>query len=271
MNGTLYIVPTPIGNVEDITLRALRTLQKVDGIAAEDTRHTGQLLARLHIKRPLLSLHEHNEAQRVELLLAKLQCGENWALVSDAGTPGICDPGAKLVHVLVQHGIRCIPLPGPCAMVTAMSGSGITGSQFFFEGFLPQKQTDRQKRLQQIQTYACPIVLYEAPHRLHKTLDDLSQVFGDAPLIVARELTKVYEEIVHTTLLAAKELFASPRGEFVLIVVPLSPIQQNVDWQIIAEELQLRMAQGLSRKEAAAQIANAFGVRKNEVYRLDLS
>ena len=143
MNGTLYIVATPIGNVEDITLRALRTLQEVDGIAAEDTRHTGQLLSRLAIKRPLMSLHEHNELQRVQILLEKLQRGENWALVSDAGTPGICDPGAKLVRALVQAGIRCVPIPGPCAMVTALSASGIATSQFYFEGFLPQKQGER--------------------------------------------------------------------------------------------------------------------------------
>lgn len=270
MNGTLYIVATPIGNVEDITLRALRTLQEVDGIAAEDTRHTGQLLSRLEIKRPLLSLHEHNELQRVQMLLEKLQRGENWALVSDAGTPGICDPGAKLVQALIQAGIRCVPIPGPCAMITALSASGITGSQFYFEGFLPQKQGERKKRLQQLQPYDCPIVFYEAPHRLNRTLDDLCQAFGDAPLTVARELTKVYEQIVHTTLFSAKALFDAPRGEFVLIVQPLQKAAQEVDWQAISHALAQRMAQGVSRKEAAAQIANAFGVRKNEVYRLDL-
>ena len=270
MNGTLYIIATPIGNVEDITLRALRTLQEVDGIAAEDTRHTGQLLSRLAIKRPLMSLHEHNELQRVQILLEKLQRGESWALVSDAGTPGICDPGAKLVRALVQAGIRCVPIPGPCAMVTALSASGIATSQFYFEGFLPQKQGERKRRLQHLQPYDCPIVFYEAPHRLHKTLDDLCQVFGDAPLIVARELTKVYEQIVHTTLFKAKEQFDTPRVEFVLIVQPPPREAQQVDWQAVAEALSQRMAQGVPRKEAAAEIANAFGVRKNEVYRLDL-
>lgn len=269
MAGTLYVVATPIGNLEDITLRAIRILKEVDGIAAEDTRHTAQLLRHLQIHKPLLSLHEHNENERAQQLAEKLEQGENWAFVSDAGTPGICDPGARLVQALHQKQICCVPVPGPSALTTAISVAGITSSHFHFEGFLPVKGAERRERLQILAQIGEPIILYEAPHRLQKTLDELYTIFADAPIVVARELTKVYEQICTTTLGQAKEQFPTPKGEFVLLIEPLME-KRAVDKEQAALYLKALMEQGISHKQAAAQTAKQFGMRKNEAYALAL-
>ena len=269
MAGMLYVVATPIGNLEDITLRAIRILKEVDGIAAEDTRHTAQLLRHLHIHKPLLSLHEHNENERAQLLADKLEQGETWAFVSDAGTPGICDPGARLVQTLHKKQIRCIPVPGPSALATAISVAGLSSSHFHFEGFLPVKGAERKERLQKLFCMNEPFLLYEAPHRLQKTLHELYATFGDAPLVVARELTKVYEQICTTTIGQAKEQFAAPKGEFVLVIEPL-PQTRTVDKEQAGAYLNMLMEQGLSHRQAAAQTADLFGMRKNEAYALAL-
>ena len=227
------------------------------------------MLRHLNIHQPLLSLHEHNEQERAQQLADKLEKGETWALVSDAGTPGICDPGARLVRTLQQKNIRCVPIPGPCALVTAMSVAGISSSHFHFEGFLPAKGAERKQRLQYLHQLQEPFVLYEAPHRLQKTLQDLYACVGDASLVIARELTKVYEQICTTTIQQAIEQFTAPKGEFVLIVEPCKePI--NVDQEEVIAYLKTLLDQGISRKQAAAQTAQHFGLRKNEAYSLSL-
>ena len=217
----LILVPTPIGNMEDITLRALRVLREVDLIACEDTRTTGQLLARLDIDRPLTSYHDHNERARAPQLVARMQAGEDVALVTDAGTPGISDPGFYLVRECIRSGVEVQALPGAAAFVTAIVGSGLPSERFVFEGFLPQKK-GRRTRLQELSQERRTMVLYESPHRLVRTLSDLSESFGaDRPAAVARELTKKFEEIRRGTLHELHSHYAAQdrvRGEIVLVV-----------------------------------------------------
>jgi len=224
--GTLYVVATPIGNLEDLTLRALRVLKEVDLIACEDTRRTRQLLARYGISTPLTSYFEHNKLARGEVLLRRLQEGRSVALVTDAGTPGISDPGFLLVQQARAAGVRVVPVPGPSAVATALSTAGIPADRFLFEGFLPAKPGRRLARLRALRDVEIPVVLYEAPHRLLKTLGAIGEVFGEVPLVVARELTKQFEEIrvgppseqmVHFESRAIK-------GEFTLIIPPPSPL-----------------------------------------------
>ncbi|MBQ9988139.1 MAG: 16S rRNA (cytidine(1402)-2'-O)-methyltransferase [Clostridia bacterium] len=271
MKGTLYIVATPIGNLEDITVRAMRILKEVDGIAAEDTRHTKRLTNHLDVHKPMISLHMHNEREKIEFLRDKLQQGENWALVSDAGTPGICDPGAPVIAALRDQGFSIVPIPGPSALITAMSASGLTDSRFLFEGFLPPRGTDRKKRLDALNETSCALAFYEAPHRIAKTLLELSERWPERKITVCRELTKLHEEIVTLPLKEAAEKFSEPRGEFVLIVHPAPPKEEKTaspeDILALMEE---KMSAGLSRKQAAAEIAALFNRRTNEIYTLSL-
>jgi len=196
LKGTLYIVSTPIGNLEDITLRALRILKEVDLIAAEDTRHTGILLKHFGIRKPLTSYFEGNELKKKELILSRLKQGDQIALVSDAGTPGISDPGFRLICLAIENQIQVIPIPGPSAVITALSIAGLPTDSFFFKGFLPHKSKKRRELLQQFEEVRETLIFYESPHRISETLQDILDIFGDREMVLTRELTKIYEEVL---------------------------------------------------------------------------
>ncbi|HEV8309858.1 MAG TPA: 16S rRNA (cytidine(1402)-2'-O)-methyltransferase [Methylomirabilota bacterium] len=222
MSGTLYVVGTPIGNLEDISLRALRTLREVDLIAAEDTRRTRTLLARYEISTPVTSYFEHNKLRRGPELLARLRAGASVAVVTDAGTPGISDPGFHLVRLCREAGVPVVPIPGPSALVAALSAAGIPGDRFVFEGFLPAKPGRRLARLRELRALERPVVLYESPHRVAATLEALDAVFGPVEVVLAREVTKQFEEFRRGTPaeLRARFLAEKARGELTLIVNP---------------------------------------------------
>lgn len=218
--GTLYLVATPIGNLEDITLRALRTLRECDVVAAEDTRHTGQLLKHYGISKPLLSYFQFNEARRSEEILERLRRGEKVALVTDAGTPGVSDPGERVVKAAVKAGFRVEPVPGPCALVAALTASGLSTEEFHFIGFLPHKSGQRRKRLEALKEMPGTLVLYESPYRIGKLLSELQELVPERHLVLAREVTKKFEEYLRGTpadLLAAVQK-RSLKGEFVVLI-----------------------------------------------------
>jgi 16S rRNA (cytidine1402-2'-O)-methyltransferase len=269
----LYLVGTPIGNLEDITMRALRILQAADLIAAEDTRHTGKLLHHFQITTPQISYHQHNEQQKIPQLLEKLQAGQSIALVTDAGMPGISDPGYLLVTACVAAGIKVEPIPGPTAVITGLSASGLPSDRFVFEGFLPAKGAERQQRLQGILREQRTIVFYESPHRLRKTLADLAQVLElERAIVLGRELTKLHEEFWRGTLAEAINHYQQkePQGEYTLILAgaEIAPIQHS-DESLKAELAQM-FAQGLSRSEASKQLAALTSIRKRHIYQLAL-
>ncbi|MGZ8433139.1 MAG: 16S rRNA (cytidine(1402)-2'-O)-methyltransferase, partial [Candidatus Binatia bacterium] len=220
MPGILYIVPTPIGNLEDITLRALRVLKEVELIAAEDTRHTQHLLAHFGIKTALTSYHDHNERGKARTLVQRLKSGASIALVSDAGTPAISDPGYRIVVDAIQAGIQVVPLPGASALTTALSASGLPTERFLFEGFLPAKAQERKAKLQSLRGEVATLVFYEAPHRLLDSLAEMVKIFGDREIAVARELTKVHEEFLHGKLSEVVSALANReiKGEIVIMV-----------------------------------------------------
>lgn len=218
--GTLFIVPTPLGNLEDLSLRVIRILHGVDWIAAEDTRHTGLLLSRLGIKKQLFSSHQFNESGRSRQLVDLLASGQKGALVTDAGTPGISDPGQKLVRNAADAGIKIMPLPGPCAVPTAISGSGFPCTEFHFAGFLPMKSGARLRKMQALSAHACLIVLYESPHKMPRFLDELAQVFPNNPVVIGRELTKKFEEFIRGSGSEIHQSCAnrSWKGELVIVI-----------------------------------------------------
>src|SRR5438874_5290654 len=218
MPGTLFVVATPIGNLEDITLRALRVLREVDVIAAEDTRRTSHLLARHAIATPTTSLHEHNEASKSAPLVARLVRGESIALVSDAGTPTVSDPGGRFIRAAIGGGIRVEPIPGPSAVLALLAAAGLPTDSFFFAGFPPARSKDRRPWLDHLRVVAGTVVFFEAPHRFRRTLTDLSEVFGNCEVVVGRELTKVHEELVKGPISDALRRFTEPRGEFTVIL-----------------------------------------------------
>lgn len=220
MTGTLYVVSTPIGNLSDITLRAIETLKTVDLIAAEDTRHTKILLDRYDIKKPMTSYFEHNKVQKTDYLLTVLEEGRSVALVSDAGTPGISDPGYSVIRSCIDKGISVVPIPGPTAFVTALTVSGKPTDSFTFEGFLSNKSARRKNELKKLKEEKRTIILYESPHRIAKLLEDILEVYGDAEIVIAREITKKFEEIVRekTSVLLEKFSGNKARGEFIVII-----------------------------------------------------
>lgn len=270
MSGTLYLVPTPIGNLGDVSQRAREILAAADFIAAEDTRVTLKLLNHLGLKKPLISYFEHNKAQRGTQILERLEAGENCALVTDAGTPAISDPGEDLVKLCAQAGVPVCPLPGPCAAVTAISASGLPTGRFCFEGFLSTAKKSRREHLEALREEKRTMIFYEAPHKLLATLEDFSKVFGpEREISLCRELTKIHEEFYRATLGEALARYreTDPKGEFVLVVAgkpeaePASASEAQA-----AQRVQELMAQGLSRKDAVKQAAQELGVSRNAVY-----
>lgn len=272
--GTLFLVATPIGNLEDITARALRVLRESSVIAAEDTRVTRKLLAHFDIHTPLTAYHEHTTDARENALLDRLLRGESIALVSDAGTPAISDPGADLVALAIAHDVRVEPIPGACAAIAGVIGSGLPTGRWTFEGFLPRPKSDRRERLAEIAGESRTMIFYEGPHRLKETLSDLGKTFG--PLraaCVAREVTKKFEEWVRGTLTEVSAHFDTnePRGECVIIVAGRAENEAilNTPEAISPESLaQSALERGLTPKDAAREVATAIGISRNEAYAL---
>lgn len=271
-SGTLYIVATPIGNLEDMTLRAIRVLKEADLIAAEDTRHTRHLLDRYQIDTQLTSYHDHNKEEKAPVLVARLLEGKSVALVSDAGTPGISDPGYFLISLAIDQKIPVVPIPGATAAIAALSISGMPTDRFIFEGFLPAKHKARLKRLQDLAQEERTLIFYEAPHKIINTIEDLLSVLGDRHAVITRELTKIHEEAIRGTLseLLKRLNEGSIKGEFTVIVHGASaePLKQDIDTGEYLKNLMLH--RGLSKKEAIAAAAEELGLPKKEVYKESL-
>lgn len=273
MSGTLYLVPTPIGNLGDISRRAAETLAEADFIAAEDTRVTVKLLNHLDIKKPMVIYHRHNCGPAGRNIVERLLAGESCALVTDAGTPAISDPGEDLVALCAERGVPVVAIPGPCALIAALSVSGLPTARFTFEGFLPMNRKNRRAQLDSLRREERTMIFYEAPHKLRATLADLAEAFGGGRRVaVCRELTKLHEEIIRTTLGEAAERFAAqePRGEFVLVVAGAEPEVREADPEGALARVEQLREQGLSLKEAAGQAALEFGMKKRQLYDLAL-
>ena len=266
MSGTLYIVATPIGNLEDITLRALRILKEVDRIACEDTRQTGKLLNYFGISKPMLSFHEHNERERTEELVGLLAAGENIALVSDAGTPLIADPGFRLVRLARERSLPVCPIPGASAVMAALSASGLTTDAFSFRGFLPVKEGQRRRAIE-----ACNLsettIFYEAPHRILEALTDIQAVLGPRTVVLAREITKLHEEFLTGAAEELRSALASRpaiKGEFVILIAKGEAAPEVLTVQESVADL---LRQGVPRMDALKQVARRYGLSKREVYK----
>ena len=270
MAGMLYLVPTPIGNLGDISLRCRQTLEQADFIAAEDTRVTLKLLNHLGIKKSLVSYYEHNKTFQGDRILERILAGETCALVSDAGSPAISDPGEDLVKQCADAGITVCAIPGPCAVITALSISGQSTGRFCFEGFLSTAKKSRREHLDSLKSETRTMIFYEAPHKLVSTLEDMAQAFGqDRSISLCRELTKLHEEVVRTTLGQAITHYQEnpPKGEFVLILAGAQPVQPELpDEQDAAARVKQLMEEGLSRKDAIKQTAKELNMPKNAVY-----
>ncbi len=266
--GKLYIVATPIGNLEDITLRAIKILQNVNLIIAEDTRHTLKLLNHLEIKKPLISYHRHNEEIKTEIIIKKIFEGNTIALVSDAGTPGICDPGEMIIKKCIEEEIEVIPIPGACAMINALVASGIETKEFNFLGFLPLNKKTRKEKLEEIKLSKKTIILYEAPHKLQTTLKDLSNLLEERKIVLARELTKIHEEFMRGNIQELMEKTENIKGEIVLIIEGNKKEEEEFDFEKLSLEEHFKMyeEQGLEKKEIIKKMAKDRGVSKNEIY-----
>lgn len=276
--GMLYLCATPIGNLSDISQRVLETLQSADIIAAEDTRNSIKLLNYYNIKTPLTSYHEYNKYDKAAELIEKMQNGASVALVTDAGTPAISDPGEVLVDMCHKAGIRVTSLPGPCALITALTLSGLSARRFAFEGFLPSDKKDRRRVLDELKDETRTVIIYEAPHHLKSTLSELNEVFGDAQIAICRELTKKFEEVVRMSMPEAVDYYDShePKGEYVLVIKG-----QSFEDRIKAEQcdfmrmdindhMEIYLRQGIDKKEAMKLVAKDRGISKREVYSLIL-
>jgi 16S rRNA (cytidine1402-2'-O)-methyltransferase len=273
--GKLYVVGTPIGNLDDLTFRSLATLKKVTLIAAEDTRHTGKLLQHFDISTPQISYHEHNRLSRLDELLNILSQGQDIALVTDAGMPGISDPGYELIKACIEAKIEVVPIPGVTAVITALAVSGLPTERFCFEGFLPGKEKLRQERLESLKTETRTMVFYEAPHKLIKTLEDLRETFGPTrKIVLGRELTKLYEEIWRGTVAEAINLYLAnktPKGEFTIVVMGNNRFDTI---QLSDEELKRELKQiiegGVNRSQASRQLAQVTNLSRSRLYKLAL-
>ena len=269
MTGTLYLVPTPIGNLGDISRRCVETLAAADFIAAEDTRVSLKLLNHLELKKPLVSYHEHNKQESGPRILERLLAGERCALVTDAGCPAISDPGEDLVRLCAEAGVPVCAIPGPCAAITALSVSALPTGRFAFEGFLPTQKKERRARLERLKTEERTLIFYEAPHHLRATLEDLLAAFGpDRPLSLCRELTKLHEEVLRLSLGGAVDYYAAnePRGEYVLVLGGAEPKTESVSLEQAADLVRALMAEGVRTKDAVRQVAEETGLAKNALY-----
>ena len=274
MQGRLYLCATPIGNLEDMTFRAVRVLREVDLIAAEDTRNSIKLLNHFEIKTPMTSYHEYNKIEKAHYLIARMQEGKNVALITDAGTPGISDPGEDLVRLAYEAGIEVTSLPGACACITALTLSGLPTRRFCFEAFLPADKKERQEILEELKTETRTIILYEAPHRLIKTLKELLITLGDRRITLCRELTKRHETVFGTTLLGALEFYETqePKGECVIVMEGRSRQQMQEEKQQVwaqmelSQHMDLYLNQGMDQKEAMKAVAKDRGIGKRDVY-----
>ncbi len=271
----LYLCATPIGNMSDVTQRVLDTLQSVDIIAAEDTRNSIKLLNHFGIKVPLISYHEYNKYDRANELIGKMREGSDVALVTDAGTPAISDPGEVLVRMCHEEGIRVTSLPGPCALITALTLSGLYTGRFVFEGFLPSDKKDRAKVLDDLSNEIRTIIIYEAPHHLKATLSELQKVLGNRQIAICRELTKKFEEVLRMRLPEASEYYREndPKGEFVLVIEGRSREEiersrtEDLRLMDLSEHMALYESRGMDRKEAMKRVAADRGVSKRDIYR----
>ncbi len=278
MSGKLYLCATPIGNLEDITFRVLRTLKEVDLIGAEDTRHSIKLLNHFGIKTPMTSYHEYNKVEKAKYLVSLLQEGKNIALITDAGTPGISDPGEELVHQCYEAGIEVSSLPGPAACITALTMSGMATRRFAFEAFLPSDKKERAMVLAELAEETRTIVLYEAPHHLLRTLEELREQIGNRRITICRELTKKYEEAKQSFIDDMIDHYSlnEPKGEFVLVIEGKSfdekVKEEQESWLelTIAEHLDYYVNRGMNKKEAMKQVAKDRGISKRDVYQADL-
>ena len=274
MQGTLYLCATPIGNLKDITERVISTLKEVDLIAAEDTRNSIKLLNHFGIKTPMTSYHEYNRYDKAAVLIEKIKEGKDIALITDAGTPGISDPGEVFVSMCMEEGIRVTSLPGACALITALTMSGLKTGRFCFEAFLPSDKKERKEILEELRTETRTIIIYEAPHHLRKTLKELRDALGNRNMAICRELTKQFEEVLHFTVSEAEEYYDvnEPRGEYVLCIEGRDREEvrqeEQLSWQelTIEEHMKLYEDRGMDRKECMKKVAKDRGISKREVY-----
>ena len=269
MEGKIYLVATPIGNLEDITLRALRILKEVDLIAAEDTRNTLKLLNHYEISKPLISYHRHNEEIRVDGLIEKAKNGKNIAIVSDAGTPGISDPGNIIVKEAIKNNIQIIPIPGACAAINALIGSGLDTKEFAFFGFLPLNKKLRNEKLKEIKNQTKTVIIYEAPHKIKNTLEDLKDILdNNRKVVLARELTKIHEEFIIGNIEQLIEKTKDLKGEMILVIEGAKHVEDEnkLNKLSLEEHYKYYENQGLDKKEIIKRVAKDRGVNKNEVY-----
>lgn len=265
--GNLFLVATPIGNLEDITFRAINILKNVDLIAAEDTRQTLKLLNHYEIAKPLISYHRHNEDTRSDILIEKLNEGKNIAVVTDAGTPGISDPGEEIVKEAIKNGIKVVPIPGACAMINALIASGLDTKEFAFYGFLPLNKKLRKEKLTEIIEEGKTTIIYEAPHRIKDTLEEFLKVFGDINIVVAKELTKIHEQYYRGKISEVNNSIENPKGEFIIILEIKKKEKENeLNNLSLKEHYKYYENQGLDKKEIIKKIAKDRNVSKNEIY-----
>lgn len=270
MSGILYLVATPIGNLDDITLRAINTLKEVDFIVAEDTRHSLKLLNHLNISKPLISYHRHNENIKSDLLIDKLLDNKNIALITDAGTPIISDPGEEIVKIALEKNIKVVPIPGACALITALISSGLNASSFSFLGFLPLNKKNRKQKLEEIQNSKNTVILYEAPHKLISTLQDLNKILENRKIVLAKELTKIHESFISGTANELLQKIENPKGEFVMVIEGNNNSENDyldfINSLSLEEHYQFYSSQGFSKNDIIKKIAKDKNVSKNEIY-----
>lgn len=270
MSGKLYLVATPIGNLEDITLRAIRILKEVDIIVAEDTRHTLKLLNHLEISKPLISYQRHSDEKRINEIIEKILEGKNIALVTDAGTPGISDPGEEVVKVAIEKNIEVVPIPGACALICALIASGMDTKEFTFIGFLPMNNKNRAEKLEEIKSAKNTMIMYEAPHKLKQTLKDLEKILGERKIVLAHEITKIHESFESGTAREFIEKTEEPKGEYVIIVEKNEQDlndKEELNKLSLEEHYKYYEKIGYQNKEIIKQIAKDRGVHKNEIYK----
>ncbi len=269
--GKLYLVATPIGNLDDITYRAVQILNDVDIIAAEDTRHSLKLLNHLNISKPLISYHRHSDENKTDLLISKLLNGENIALITDAGTPAISDPGEEIVKKAIEENIQIIPIPGPCALINALIASGMNTREFSFYGFLPLNKKLRKNKFEELKKENKTIILYEAPHKINQTLNDILNELGDVNIVIARELTKIHEEFIRGKISEIISSYTELKGELIIIIegtkiIESDNIKELLKNMSLEEHYEYYKKQNLDKKEIIKKIAKDRNVNKNEIY-----